>query len=120
MLHMMTGGKEHEKPMPKVQEHRNEHRQLETIQVELKMILALSYFELNTKVGNSTKLFIADDIFDILIQAYGTCDDHCGNTMLDILNGMTYDEIGEMLEKELIQVENDINQMRRVHLLSKY
>jgi len=40
--------------------------------------------------------------------------------MLDILNGMTYDEIGEMLEKELIQVENDINQMRRVHLLSKY
>merc|ERR1712062_242194 len=91
----------YEKPMPKVQEHRNEHRQLETIQVELKMILALSYFELNTK-------------------AYGTCDDHCGNTMLDILNGMTYDEIGEMLEKELIQVENDVNQMRRVHLLSKY
>ena len=45
----------YEKPMPKVQEHRNEHRQLETIQVELKMILALSYFELNTKVGNSTK-----------------------------------------------------------------
>ena len=57
----------YEKPMPKVQEHRNEHRQLETIQVELKMILALSYFELNTKVGNSTKWFIAVDIFDILI-----------------------------------------------------
>ena len=26
--------------------------------------------------------------------------------MLDIMNGMTYDEIGEMLEKELIQVEH--------------
>ena len=46
----------YEKAMrPKVQEHRNEQRKLETIQVELKMILALSYFELNTKVGNSTK-----------------------------------------------------------------
>ena len=53
---------------PKVQEQRNEHRKLETIQVELKMTLALSYFELYSKVGNSTKwlLFIADN-FDILI-----------------------------------------------------
>ena len=64
-------------------------------------------------------MFIADN-FDILIKAYGTCDDHCGDTMLDIMNGMTYDEIGEMLEKELIQVEHDINQMRKFHLQSKY
>lgn len=35
--------------------------------------------------------------------------------MLDIMNGLTYDEIGEMLEKELIQVENDINEMRKAH-----
>ena len=47
----------YEKAMPpKVQEHRNEQRKLETIQVELKMILALSYFELYSKVGTSTKI----------------------------------------------------------------
>ena len=40
--------------------------------------------------------------------------------MLDIMNGMTYDEIGEILEKELIQVEHDVNQMRKFHMQSKY
>ena len=52
---------------------------------------------------------------NIFLEAYGHCDDHCGVTMLDIMNGLTYDEIGEMLEKELIQVENDINEMRKAH-----
>ena len=39
---------------PEVQEHK-EQRKLETIQVELKMVLALSYFDLYTKVSNITK-----------------------------------------------------------------
>ena len=39
---------------PAVQEHK-EQRKLETIQVELKMVLALSYFDLYTKVRNITK-----------------------------------------------------------------
>ena len=39
---------------PEVQEHK-EQRKLETIQVELKMVLALSYFDLYTKVSNKTK-----------------------------------------------------------------